>query len=130
MDFRQHATKAVDYSIRVAVVSLVAVPLVFCVWWGLGSPAGEPDLDPRGDFWADVVGRVGFVFFSPAYFATGLLRLLHILTFFDLIDWVVAFVSVPVFWGTLWYCLLQLFRITRQRLTRRSGAHYSRRRSY
>jgi hypothetical protein len=115
-DFRQHAIKAVDYSIRVALVSILAVPLCFCVWWGLGSPPGEPGLNPGGDFWAEVVGRIGFVFLSPAYAAVGLLRLLHIPSIFGVLDWVIAFVSVPAFWVTLWHCLLQLFRVARQRL--------------
>ena len=114
MNLRDHASKAVNYCICVALVSIVILPIWFAGWWNLGSPIGEPGLDPRGDRWASVVGIVGFVFISPGFFAVKLLRFLHIPSFaFGTFDWLLAFVSVPLFWGTLLYFLVQLVRYRR-----------------
>ena len=114
MNLREHAGKAINYCIVVALVGIVVVQLWFAGWWNLGSPIGEPGLDPSGDRWAGVVGMIGFVFISPGYFAVKLLRFLHIPTIaFGTLDWLIAFISVPLFWGTLLYCIVQLVRYVR-----------------
>jgi len=91
------------------------VPLWFAGWWNLGSPSGDLGLDPSGDRRAGVIGLIGFVFISPGYFAVKLLRVLHIPSLaFGTLDWLLAFIFVPLFWGTLLYCIVQFIRYARR----------------
>jgi hypothetical protein len=114
MDFRYHATKSLDYSIRVALISIIAVPLWFCAWWAVCGVAEPPEPGSSADMVCGGVAIPGLVFLSPGYFAVKALRFLHIPSIaFGTLDWVVAFVCVPLFWGTLLYCIVQLFRYVR-----------------
>ena len=123
MSLRYHATKAVDYSIRVALISIIAVPLWACAWLGACGLAETPDPASTAGHICRDVAIPGLVFLSPGYGALLLLRFLHIPPLlFGMLDFLVAFIAVPMFWGTIAYGATQLFRhvlISRQRLTRR-----------
>jgi hypothetical protein len=114
MNFRHYVRRAVDYSIRVALVSFVVVPIWFFLSIGAGLGT-EP-----ADRWTNRIAFSLFVFFAPAY---ALVKCLHIIGIdIGVADWLVVCVSVPAFWGTVLYCAVQLFRygrMSRQRLTNR-----------
>lgn len=113
MDFRYHATKAVDYSIRVALGCIVVVPIWFFL--SIGPGLGSEPADP----WTDRFAFSLFVLFAPAYCLVKCLHLIGI--HLGIVDWVVICVPVPTFWGTLLYCVGQLYRyvrISRQCLTK------------
>jgi hypothetical protein len=114
MTIRQHAEKAVDYSIRVALTSIVALPVWFCAWWATGLPPGgdASELDPTSDRISQILGIAGFVFISPAYACAVLLSWLHVPSgvLFSLVYWLAAVVSVPAVWGTVIYGSVQLYR--------------------
>ena len=115
---REHAAKATDYSIRVALMGIFIAPIWFCLWWFTGFPPGgdASGLDPISDRVSQVLGFTGFMFLSPAYASSVFLGLLHISArgpFGELLHLLVGFVSVSVFWGTLVYSLVQLCRYVR-----------------
>jgi|ERR1043166_3029155 hypothetical protein len=123
MDLRHHARNTVDYAIRIALISLVAVPVWFCAWWLTGFHPG-PERHPTGDLICGIVAIPGFVFLSPAYASVKFLAFLHVPAdpLFGLLYFISAIVSVPLFWGAVTYSLVQLycyFRRPRQRLTNR-----------
>jgi hypothetical protein len=117
MTIREHAAKAVDYSIRVALISIVVVPIWFCAWWFIGFPPGgdASELDPTSDRISQILGISGFVFLSPAYASAKLLQLAHVPSdpLFGLLYFGAGIISVPAFWGTLIYLLVQLYRHVR-----------------
>jgi len=105
MNFPHHVRGVVDYSIRVALVSLVVVPIWFFLSIGPGLGT-EP-----ADRWVDRIAFSLFVFFAPAY---ALVKCLHIIGIhIGIVDWLVICVSVPAFWGTVLYCAVRLFRYAR-----------------
>jgi hypothetical protein len=123
MDIREHATRAVDYSIRVALIGIVAVPIWFCAWWFTGLHPGE-EAHPTADLICGMIGIPGFVFLSPGFASMKLLATAHVpfSVPFSLLYWLAAFITVPAFWGTLIYSLVQLsrhFRVSRPRTTNR-----------
>jgi hypothetical protein len=114
MNFREHATKAVDYSIRVALISLVAFPVGLCAWWSIGFH--QPDTpNPTGDRISQIIGIAGIIFISPGYAAAKLLALAHVPSDepFSVLYWLAGVISVPAFWGTLIYFIVQLYRHAR-----------------
>jgi hypothetical protein len=123
MTLREHATKAVDYSIRVALISIVALPIAFCAWWFIGFGPGGEAPDPTSERISGIIGISGFVFVSPACLSAKLLAFAHVPAdpLFGLVYLVVAVVSVPAFWGTVIYLVVQFFGYLRKRtgLTKR-----------
>jgi hypothetical protein len=112
MDFRRHAAKAVDYSIIVALASIVIVPVLFfgSIGPGMGT---EPEPDPTSQ-------RVALAFFAycaPAIYSVKLLHSVGLRV--GIVDWLVMCITVPAFWGTILYLLTQPVRMLRQRLTSR-----------
>jgi hypothetical protein len=109
MTFRDHVRKAIDYAIRIALISIVAVPFWLCAWFGGMHPGRE---DPQADVISGIIAVPGFIFLSPAYGVVKLLSFAHIpfLMPFDLFYFLAACISVPVFWGGFLYCLVQLCR--------------------
>ena len=123
MTIQEHAGNAVDYAIRVALASVVVVPIWFCLWWFIGFPPGgdASELDPISARISQFLGISGFVFISPAYACAVLLSWLHVPSDvpFGLIYWLAAVISVPAVWGTVIYLLVQLYRHVR--LSRRNA---------
>jgi hypothetical protein len=123
MDLRHHVTRAVDYSIRVTLISLIAVPLWVGAWFGACGLVETPDPASTAGHVCRDVAIPGLVFLSPGYGALLFLRLIHIPPLlFGMLDFLVAFLAVPTFWGTVAYAAIQLFRhvlMSRHRLTRR-----------
>jgi hypothetical protein len=117
MTIREHAARAVDYAIRVALISIVIVPIWFCFWWFIGFPPGgnAPELDATSARVAQILGIIGFVFVSPAYLCFQVLEFLHIPSEvpFGLLYVLAAILSVPAFWGTLAYFVGQSYRHAR-----------------
>jgi hypothetical protein len=114
MTIREHATKAVDYSVRVALIGIVVFPIASCAWWFIGFPPGgdASELDPVSDRTSQIIGISGFVFLSPAYASAKLLALAHVPADprFGLVYLLAGIISVPLFWGTVIYLLVQFYR--------------------
>ena len=117
LTIREHAAKAVDYSIRVALISIVVLPIWFCAWWFIGFPPGgdASELDPASDRISQILGISGFVFLSPAYASAKLLQFAHVPSdpLFDLVYFLAGIISVPTFWGAVIYLVVQLYRHVR-----------------
>ena len=117
MTIREHAGRAVDYAIRVALISLVVVPIWFCLWWFIGFPPGgdASELGPTSAGISQILGVIGFVFVSPAYLCFQVLAFLHIPSDvpFGLLYVLAAVISVPAFWGALVYSLVHFYRHAR-----------------
>lgn len=117
MTLREHTTKALDYSIRIALLSLIVVPIWFCAWWFIGFPPGgdASELDATSANISRILGISGFVFVSPAYFCFQVLAFLHIRPDvpFGVVYVLAAVISVPAFWGALAYSLVQISRHAR-----------------
>src|SRR5438045_3958783 len=111
MDLRRHATKAIDYAIVSAFASMVIVPVLFFGSFGPGM--GTEPLDPTSERFAVSF----FIYCAPAYYAVKALHLIGLRV--GICDWLVMFISVPLFWGTAIYLLTNLVRMLRQRLTSR-----------
>jgi len=113
LTIREHAAKAVDYSIRVALISIVVLPIWFCAWWFIGFPPGgdASELDPASDRISQILGISGFVFLSPAYASAKLLQFAHVPSdpLFDLVYFLAGIISVPTFI----YLVVQLYRHVR-----------------
>jgi hypothetical protein len=110
-----HGTKIIDYAIRAAFISIVVVPVLFFLSMsgGLGSEPPE-----HGEA---VFGLILFVVIAPAYYTVGLVHAVGISVGF--VDWMLGVILVPLFWGAVSYCVVQLCRVilraSRQRLTNR-----------
>ena len=119
MTIRQHVEKAVDYAIRVGLVSLFVLPVWFCLWFSIGFPPGgdASELDPTSARISQILGLTGFVVISPAYASSVLLGWLHVPSGvpFGALYWVAAVLSVPTVWGTVIYLFVQLYRRVRLR---------------
>jgi len=109
-----HGTKIIDYAIRVAFISIVVVPVLFFLSMsgGLGSEPPE-----HGE---EVFGLILFAVIAPAYYTVALVHAVGISVGF--VDWMLGVILVPLFWGAVSYCVVQLCRVilraSRQRLTR------------
>ena len=115
MTLREHATKAVDYSIRVALISIIVVPIWFCAWWFIGFPPGGDgsELDPVSDRTSQIFGIAGYVFLFPAHALAMFMAWSHIPSsgaLSGLFYFVASFILVPVFWGTVIYSIVQFYR--------------------
>jgi hypothetical protein len=122
LTIREHATKAVDYSIRVALISLFVLPVWFLAWLAVGFPPGgdASELGPLANRITQILGISGFVFLSPAYASTKLLEFAHVPSglVFDLLYFLAGVISVPAVWGVVIYLLVQLYRCVRDRTKR------------
>ena len=110
MRIREHIRRAFGYSIRIALVSVVAIPVWLCLWWFSG-PHPTPRDFPFGVL-PHVIGIPAIVFLSPAYF---LIRLAYAARISGgiMLDWLVGLIFVWVFWGTILYCVVQFYRYMR-----------------
>ena len=117
MSLREHATKAVDYSIRVALIRIVMVPAWFCLWWFIGFPPGgdASELDATSARISQILGIIGVAFVSPAYLCFQALAFLHVPSDapFGLLYVLAAIISVPAFWGAVIYLAVQFYRHAR-----------------
>jgi hypothetical protein len=118
MTIREHAKKAVDYSIRVALISIFVLPVWILAWLAVGLPPGgdASELDPMANRITQILGISGFVFLSPAYACAKLLEFAHVPSgvLFDLLYFLAGVISVPAFWGVIIYLLVQLYRRLRR----------------
>jgi hypothetical protein len=112
--FQHHVGKIVDYAIRAACVSVIAIPLLFFLSMsgGLGS-----ELPEHGEQFFDFVL---FVVLAPAQYAQTLIHSVGISL--DFLDWMLGVLVVPLFWGAVAYGVAQpcriLLRTPRRRLAR------------
>ena len=112
MTFREHSVKAVSYSIRVALISIILLPLAFCAWWFIGFGPGGENPDPSSERISGIIGISGMVFLTPAFACANLLEFAHVPAdpLFGLLYFLAGIISVPLFWGIVIYCLVQLYR--------------------
>lgn len=98
MTFREHATRAVDYSIGAALVGTILFPVLVFGSFGPGLGTEPPDRV------TEQCRVLLFVYCAPATYPVALLHAMGIN--FGLVDWVVSCVVVSAFWGTLVYVIV------------------------
>ena len=112
MTLRQHATNIVDHAIRIALISLLAVPVWAGLWFAACGFIEPPPSGSGSDLICRAVAFPGLTFLSPAFAAIKLLEVFGVPSSFALgvFHWLLACVSVPTFWGGVSYGVVFLCR--------------------
>ena len=110
MRARDHGRKIVDHAIRMAFISLFALPVWVALWFGAcgfieAPPAGSP-----ADMSCRAVAFPGLAFLRPGFASTKLLESAGLPSSFGVgvFHWLAAVVSVPAFWGAVSYGVVLL----------------------